>query len=289
LVTHRAQASTVDVAHRYEDGGGRSLAYVSMSRARQRNTVHVVADDLDQAVEHLTRDWAVHRRARWAIDTGTPARQPLDAERDTAAPAGLREALRLARLKAHRQAAEAAIPLDRTQELRAADIRLAARRRARQDLEVGQGRYADTAEGKAARDLNTARSRRRKAERFADTADGGRTRRHWRKDADDWARREAKARIAYDEIVMPEGLRLDREIDSLNGIVDELRTHQSRRDAWLRAHPEAASRRQALDRELDPLGETPQIHQELSRLLAPRHELQLRPEHGRDLGIDIGL
>jgi ATP-dependent exoDNAse (exonuclease V) alpha subunit len=53
ITVHRSQASTVDIAHRLEDGGGRSLAYVSMSRAREANTVHVVADDLDQAVEDL--------------------------------------------------------------------------------------------------------------------------------------------------------------------------------------------------------------------------------------------
>ena len=52
---HRAQGATVDVAHRFHDGGGRELAYVAMSRARHHTTVHVVADDLDQAVEDLTQ------------------------------------------------------------------------------------------------------------------------------------------------------------------------------------------------------------------------------------------
>ena len=116
ITVHRSQASTVDIAHRLEDGGGRSLAYVSMSRARETNTVHVVADDLDQAVEDLTRDWSVDRRARWAIDSGTPATHPLDVERHQAAPATIREALRLARLEAQRQATAAAIPPDRAPE-----------------------------------------------------------------------------------------------------------------------------------------------------------------------------
>ena len=57
---HRAQGATVDVAHRFHDGGGRELAYVAMSRARQQATVHVVADDIDQAIEVLQRDWAHH-------------------------------------------------------------------------------------------------------------------------------------------------------------------------------------------------------------------------------------
>ena len=83
VTVHRAQGATVDVAHRFEDGGGRELAYVSMSRARQRSTVHVVADNLDQAVEDLRRDWAQERRPRWAIDTGTPTTDPLAAEHET--------------------------------------------------------------------------------------------------------------------------------------------------------------------------------------------------------------
>ncbi len=46
-----------------------------------------------------------------------------------------------------------------------------------------------------------------------------------------------------------------------------------------------------IDRELNPLSDMPEIHQELRRLLAPRHEPGLNPgmEHGPDLGIDIGL
>src|SRR5581483_7768100 len=73
VTVHRSQGATVDVAHRYEDGGGRELAYVSMSRGREANTVHVIADSVDQAAEDLCRDWAVDHRARWAIDSGTPA------------------------------------------------------------------------------------------------------------------------------------------------------------------------------------------------------------------------
>ena len=48
LTVHRAQGSTVARAHALEDGGGRELAYVKMSRAKERSTVYVVADDVDQ-------------------------------------------------------------------------------------------------------------------------------------------------------------------------------------------------------------------------------------------------
>ncbi|MHB1929116.1 MAG: hypothetical protein ACYCUG_06805 [Acidimicrobiales bacterium] len=46
-----------------------------MSRARQASTAYVVADDLDQAREDLTRDWATRRTPTWAIDTGLPSPQ----------------------------------------------------------------------------------------------------------------------------------------------------------------------------------------------------------------------
>jgi len=36
MTAHRAQGATVDTAHVLDDGGGRELAYVAMSRARQR-------------------------------------------------------------------------------------------------------------------------------------------------------------------------------------------------------------------------------------------------------------
>jgi conjugative relaxase-like TrwC/TraI family protein len=291
ITVHRSQASTVDIAHRLEDGGGRSLAYVSMSRAREINTVHLVADDLDQAVEDLTRDWSADRRARWAIDSGTPATHPLDVERHQATPATIREALRLARLEAQRQATQAAVPPDRSPELRAAEIRLAALQRSRCDLEAGRGRYADTAKGAAAKALNGARNRRQEAERFAETADSRRMRRHWRRDAKEWADREAKAQTAYDEVVVPEAIRLDHHIDEMDDRVKELRHQQADRTSWLREHPEVTSRLDSIERELNALSDMPEIHQELSRLLAPRHEPELHRgvDHGPDLGMDVGL
>ena len=69
---HRSQGATCERAHVYEDGGGRELAYVAMSRAREHTHLYVAADDLAQAKEDLQRAWASERRWRWAIDTGTP-------------------------------------------------------------------------------------------------------------------------------------------------------------------------------------------------------------------------
>jgi hypothetical protein len=61
----------------YADGGGRELAYVAMSRARETSRVYVVADDTAMAAEDLTRDWKKERRPTWAIDTGLPATEDL--------------------------------------------------------------------------------------------------------------------------------------------------------------------------------------------------------------------
>jgi hypothetical protein len=87
---HRSQGVTHDVAHVFEDGGGRELAYVALSRARDETHVYLCADDLDQAREDLCRSWATERRWKWAIDTGTPGivgqepqlREPVSLERE---------------------------------------------------------------------------------------------------------------------------------------------------------------------------------------------------------------
>lgn len=66
----RSQGQTVDRAHVYADGGGRELAYVAMSRAKESSHAYLVADSLDQATEDLQREWSAERRMGWAIDLG---------------------------------------------------------------------------------------------------------------------------------------------------------------------------------------------------------------------------
>ena len=83
-----------------------------MSRAKESAIVHVVADDIGQAVEDLSWDWGRERRQHWAIDTGTPderpGRHPLEVEADKRVPGKLRAVLGRARLKAERAAVAAA-------------------------------------------------------------------------------------------------------------------------------------------------------------------------------------
>ena len=105
---HRSQGATFDTAHLFADGGGRELGYVAMSRAKASSVVHVVADNIGQAIEDLSWDWSRERRQHWAIDTGTPdeptGRHPLEVETDKQVPAVLRTVLGRARLKAERAA-----------------------------------------------------------------------------------------------------------------------------------------------------------------------------------------
>jgi conjugative relaxase-like TrwC/TraI family protein len=69
LTVHRAQGATYDRAHVLAAGGGRELAYVALSRARDRTTIHATADDLAQAVDDLEGDWSLEHHQRWITDT----------------------------------------------------------------------------------------------------------------------------------------------------------------------------------------------------------------------------
>jgi hypothetical protein len=72
LTVHRAQGTTCDRAHVLAAGGGRELAYVALSRARDHTTVHATADTLEQVVHDLQDDWSTETHQRWIADT--PAR-----------------------------------------------------------------------------------------------------------------------------------------------------------------------------------------------------------------------
>ena len=121
VTVRRTQGATVDRAHIYADGGGRELAYVAMSRARDTSHVHLTADDLDQAVDDLRRGWSIDRRQRWVLDIDETAgddraRRPSLARRTDSA-------LRLARLRSERDAVQAVAP-DAYDRLRTLDIHM---------------------------------------------------------------------------------------------------------------------------------------------------------------------
>jgi hypothetical protein len=152
---HRAQGVTSDRAHLYADGGGRELAYVAMSRARQASTAWVVADDISQATEDLSRDWSSRRTPTWAIATGLP--NPQD---DTADGADRLSGDQQSRILAidharHRTRAHVVAHVstgDAQAQLASAQATLAQARAALADLPTGSGVYRNTAIGQAADD-----------------------------------------------------------------------------------------------------------------------------------------
>jgi hypothetical protein len=106
---HRAQGATAARAHLLADGGGRELAYVGMSRAREAAHVYVVADTLAQAKDDLASEWSRLRRPRWVIDTSIPLRPARAIERPIGKPVS--PALRLRPDVDEREAAPR--PMDR--------------------------------------------------------------------------------------------------------------------------------------------------------------------------------
>ena len=289
VTVHRSQGATVDRAHRFADGGGRELGYVGMSRARDTSHVWVVADDIDQAVEDLGRDWKADRRQRWAIDSGTPATSPRDVELDERAPVAMRTALTRGRLQAERAAVAAAVPADPAPDLGSIQFERQRLRQQRLDLECGQGSWAGTPAGDAARTLRQAEGKSREAASFARMPDmGWLVRRAWRAGAKDWGLRAREARARYDEIVGPELDRLDVGIGRLDNRLDELRGDLERHRDWLAQHPEVAMRLAALDARLRLLDHDRSVQRGIDRAVGidldqpgPRPRL---PDRGIDLG-----
>ena len=156
---HRSQGATTTRAHLFADGGGRELAYVAMSRAREGTQVWTVADDLGQAREDLARDWSSQRRPTWAIDTGLPDPGQLDRTALATLPVGKRMgaiAVVGAQARLSADAMRAALPPDPSPRLGAATATLARLRRERADLESGTGAYGQTAAGQAVTGLRDA-------------------------------------------------------------------------------------------------------------------------------------
>lgn len=276
VIVHRTQAATVDRAHLFADGGGRQLAYVGMPRARERSTVHAIADHLDQALEDLRTDWASDRRQHWLRDTTRPGTDPRPLPTDPAA--------RAARLRAELDELDRAAPPDVTGQLIEARTRLEKLHLDRRDLEHGGGRWDNTPEGRAARDYRQARLDHQHArERATGRGMGWLERRQWRKEADRLAKVEAFVRDDWQKYVEPAADRLDREINDTTAETTDLERAQRLRKNWLAEHPDYARRVAATQRELQRI-EEPEQARLLDALDQARHA---PPTPGRDLGLSL--
>lgn len=251
------------MAHRFEDGGGRELAYVAMSRARHHTTVHVVADDLDQAVEDLRRDWSFERRPRWAIDTGTPSNEH---SRRTGSPYAT-PAIRRAALEAEREALAAVIPPEPSAEIRYLGHALAEMRNEGAALDAARISWWFHPELQpGAERLRSAAGRRVQAEQvLADGELGWRSRRHRRAELDARQRQEAEARHEYRRAVQPQLHTLDTEIADAERRLDKLGVIGCERDSWLKDHPDAVVRLGRIGLELDRLNGVGRASQEVVR------------------------
>lgn len=252
VTVHRAQGATVDRAHVYVDGGGRELAYVAMSRARETTTVHCVAEDLEQAVEDHTRDWSQDRRQRWTLDTDLPA-APGQRTRPSLLP-GAEVGLRLGRLRAERDAILAAMPADPSSEL----ARLARERHRLttelDELQTGTGRYEHTDTGHAARELAAARRELQATSQAARSPGLSRRQQRGAEALVEDRRAEADA-LAQQWLLV--GRQLEQEllatIDDVDDLMSSLEPHRHARAFWRLEHPAAAKRLEALDREIHAL------------------------------------
>jgi hypothetical protein len=225
---HRGQGSTTTRAHLLADGGGRELAYVAMSRAREATHAWVVADDLAQAAEDLRRDWSVRRTPTWALDAVLPATTFKEAVVSLANPGHARVvALALAQARATAKAVGHLHAFDLTPELAEARAALHQAEQARADLLAGRGVYRGTDAGQALSDLARAETGVAAARREAEHASHWWARRAGAEEAAAWAEHHADARRRWADHVVPEAARLDvaiglrqDEVARLNAIVE---------------------------------------------------------------------
>jgi hypothetical protein len=233
VTAHRSQGQTVERAHVYTDGGGRELAYVAMSRAKESSHAYLVADNLDQATEDLVREWSSERRTAWVTDLvcERPSRTVEAVAGRPEAEKAREAALSHARLSATYLARTAAVPKDPGLEIAAANGRRRELRELRRDLRRGQGVWANTEAGRATRDLMEARREMRRAASMAEQA-RWRDRRSYRKQVAAWAEREAEALGRWTSSGAPEAHNLDGLIAEGENTVREL---GKGRDCQLRA------------------------------------------------------
>jgi conjugative relaxase-like TrwC/TraI family protein len=235
---HRSQGSTVERAHLFADGGGRELAYVAMSRARQSTQMWTVADDLPQAADDLRRDWAKARTPTWAIDTALP--NPADLTRESFRALPSDQQARLAAVL-HAETAIAGNAIvgvrlpDRAATLGQALAALAQARQARADLDTGGGVWQDSEAGRAVRDLAEARQAHHQAEWNADHGARWRDRHAARRQAGVWARQEFDAQQLCDTHVAPALAQLDQEIVDHQTTLERAANRFERQQATSRA------------------------------------------------------
>jgi hypothetical protein len=219
----------VDVSYVLEDGGGRELAYVAMSRARAESHVYVVAPDLAQAADRLNWAWDQQRRQAWA-----PGHRP-----EQALAASVTERAELAH----------AVPPDQSQMLEHVRGQQAILEADRRDLFAGTGRWAGTEVAEALDALGAARQDHQEAlKALEDPGSGLWARRVARRELKDASTRFDNAHQAWDNTGEPHARWLQSQSDNLAPQGAQLEAAQAARGAYLAEHPEVPGRLADLDR-----------------------------------------
>jgi predicted DNA-binding protein (UPF0251 family) len=242
----------VQRAHALEDGGGRELAYVKMSRAKERSTVYVAADSPEQALDDLRRSWAHSRRIGWAIDRAEMDHDPPAVSAAKAADGTVPAALRHARLVAEREALARVIPTDPAFAHSNAEARVRRLELELDNLEraEGSGVWAQTPVGDAAIAWRRAVSEQRSCLARSEHA-GFRERRQLCRRAERAAEREGPLREAFERLAAPERGRLKAELPEARKLMRELQGQFAAHCHFQVAHPEALRRLDHLDLEIE--------------------------------------
>ena len=266
VTAHRCQGSTVDVTHALEDGGGRELAYVAMSRARNESHVHVVAHDARHAAERLAWAWEQQRRQTWALD-----REPVKT---------------LAGLYIERSRLTASVPRDFSAELDRHRQQLARLDQDARDLRDGTGYWAGTKVGEAARAARDAAVAYQQAQKLAEDEGLGR-----------WARGKARGELkdvgarfdaavqAWRAVGEPEAQLLEARRRQVAPEVTRLEQSQQVREAFLAEHPDVPDRISDLSRSIEAREQL----ENMRRLQVLRERGQTRQfQRSHDLQPDLG-
>ena len=292
ITVHRSQGATVGRSHVLEDGGGRELAYVKMSRARERSTVYVVADSPEQAVEDLQRSWGQSRRIGWAIDQGTPAPgmgEPAPARVPTASAS-----LRHARLVAERAAVAAVVPTDPGDAAyyRARSTVERIERQLRDlDKAEGWGEWRGTPVGEAAVAWSNALREWRGCLAQAERV-GLRERHRLRQQAAKAAEREGPLRDRFEVLAAPERARLKAELPDAKCQLEEIQGSRRAYAHFRHAHPEALRRLDLLDDQIAASAWELDVERQGLDGIRPqqRRDLERTPGITReDRGMDLGI
>jgi hypothetical protein len=234
ITAHRAQGTTVEVAHVLDDGGGRELAYVAMSRAREASHVYTTAPDLAEAAQRLSWSWDDERRQQWATDQASAAQ-------------------RLVELRAeHRRLVDSIPPLV-TGKLAQVHEQHTALGKDLADLRTGAGRWAHSPVRSSYEHLQVARRVHEENRRRAQDP-----RRQWvlarhrsRDDIKASAEMLKVAERAWQRTTEPHVRLLEGERSRLAAQIGELENAQEARTDFIETHPELIERINQLHRAIE--------------------------------------